>query len=223
MSIKEQLLAVLRSRVDERAWAGLSAGAASAANGGREQLLRAYTAASHDAGVLPLNAPRGSAPDSIMLDAWTLADAARAVLLLSRAETSLDREDFVNDATACYEEGDAAEQQSWLRTVGVLPEPRRFLPTVIDACRSSVQPIFEAVACENPYPAQFFPERNFNQMILKALFNGVSLGRVVGLADRLNPELSRMATDYEAERRAAGRSIPEDIGLVILTPAHRDQ
>jgi hypothetical protein len=223
MSIKEQLLAVLRSRVDQGAWTWLSTSTETAATGGREQLLLAYTAASHHAGSAPLNAPAVSLPAGVILDGWRLEDAARAILLLSRAEASRGAEDFVSDATACYEEGDAGEQQSWLRTVGALPDSQRFLPTVIDACRSSVQPIFEAVACENPYPAQFFPERNFNQMILKALFNGVSLRRVAGLAGRLNPELSRMATDYEAERRAAGRTIPADIGLVILTPAHRDQ
>ena len=136
------------------------------------------------------------------------------MILLSRVEQSHDDED--GDAvSACYEQGDAREQQSWLKAVGVLPAPERFLPLVIDACRSSIQPIFEAVACENPYPARFFPARNFNQLILKALFNGVALSRVVGLSGRLNPELARMATDYAAERRAAGRPIPADISLAV--------
>jgi hypothetical protein len=50
---------------------------------------------------------------------------------------------------------------------------------------------------------------------LKALFNKVALARIQGLADRANPELARMASDYAAERRAAGRSVPNDIGLAI--------
>jgi hypothetical protein len=48
---------------------------------------------------------------------------------------------------------------------------------------------------------------------MKSLFNGVPLARIVGLAGRRNAELSRMAADYAAERRAAGRTIPADIGL----------
>ena len=220
MSITEQLRAVLRSRVDERGWTWLCEASSAVTTGGRDRLLLAYTAASQQMGNAPLTA--SEAPEGVRLDGWTLEDAARAVLLLTRADASASPEDFAADATSCYEEGDAREQQSWLRTVSVLPDPQRFLPTVIDACRSSVQPIFDAVACENPYPARFFPERNFNQMILKALFNGVALRRVVGLEQRLNPELSRMAADYAAERRAAGRSIPDDIALVMTTPAHRD-
>ena len=39
----------------------------------------------------------------------------------------------------------------------------------------------------------------FNQLVLKAMFTGVALERIVGLSRRVNPELSRMARDYAAE------------------------
>lgn len=214
MGTRERLLAALRARLDEGAWTWLEDAAAAASGDGLEGLLEAYTAASQRAGAAPLDAPSAASSGPLLLDRWTLEDAARGVLLLSRAEASRDPAEFAAAAAACYEQGDAREQQSWLRGVGVLPGPERFLPFAIDACRSSIQPIFDAIACENPYPARFFPERNFNQMILKALFNGVALSRVAGLSGRLNPELARMATDYAAERRAAGRSIPNDIALV---------
>ena len=213
MATKEQLLAVLRPELDEQAWDWLQGAVEQTASGDIEPLLTAYTAASRRIGGKPLTVVPVAGSSDLRLDRWTAEDAARAVLLLARAERS-GGDDFLAAATACYEHADAREQQSWLRTVGVLPEPGRFLPLVIDACRSSVLPVFEAVACENPYPADYFPERNFNQLVLKALFNGVALARVIGLARRLNPELSRMATDYAAERRAAGRSIPDDIALV---------
>ena len=51
--------------------------------------------------------------------------------------------------------------------------------------------------------------------MLKGLFNDIALSRVKLLADRLNPELSRMANDYVTEREAAGRSVPADIWLVV--------
>lgn len=210
---KEQLLAALRSRMDDGASSWLREAIGIAGRGGVDDLLTVYTAASQRMGAARLDAQALAPAAGVLVEHWSLEDAARAVLLLTRAEAANGSADFVAAATSCYEQGDAREQQSWLRTVGVLPEPQRFLALVIDACRSSVQPIFDAVACENPYPAQFFPERNFNQLILKALFNGVALARVVGLAGRLNPELSRMAADYAAERRAAGRSIPNDIDL----------
>lgn len=147
------------------------------------------------------------------LDAWTAEDAGRWLLLLAR-HRSASQDAFIAGAVACFEQGDAREQQSWLRAVALLPEPARFLPQAIDACRTNILPLFESIACENPYPANYFPDLNFNQMVLKALFNGVSLTRIVGLERRLNPVLARMANDYAAERRAAGRTVPADIVLV---------
>ena len=91
------------------------------------------------------------------------------------------------------------------------------LPIALDACRSSTQPVFEAIACENPYPAAYFPEASFNQMALKAVFTGVALARILGLASRRTPELARMAADYADERRAAGRPVPSDLGDLIAT------
>jgi hypothetical protein len=122
-------------------------------------------------------------------------------------------EEFSKVALACFEQGDAGEQTSWCRAVSLLPRPEQYLPHVIDACRTNILPLFESIACENPYPATFFPERNFNQLVLKAMFNGVALARIAGLPSRRNAELSRMAADYAAERTAAGRAVPADIAL----------
>jgi hypothetical protein len=176
----------------------------------------AYTAAARKVGRALLtesekNTLQTTAP-AVVFDRWTVADAARILLLLSAAR-ALDADAFPAFATACLERGDAREQESWMRGVSMLPSPERFLPQVIEGCRTNVIPLFEAIACDNPYPASHFPDRHFNQMVLKALFNGIPIARVVGLRQRVNAELSRMAADYAAERRAAGRPVPADIGL----------
>jgi hypothetical protein len=49
---------------------------------------------------------------------------------------------------------------------------------------------------------------------MKALFTGAPLRRIHALPSRLNAELRRMARDFAAERRAAGRPVPEDIHLI---------
>jgi hypothetical protein len=151
-------------------------------------------------------------PDDIALAVWTHADVARFILLRDLA-ASVAPAEFAAAATACFEQGDAGEQASWCRAVSLLPRPEQYLQIVIDACRTNILPLFESIACENPYPARFFPERNFNQLVLKAMFNGIALARIAGLESRRNMELSRMATDYAAERTAAGRSVPADIAL----------
>lgn len=221
MATKRQLLSALRDSLDEPGRQWLEQAVGRAAHGSLDDLLMAYTAASRRIGDSPLAAGADGPAGGPAFDRWTLEDAARALLLLTRAEGSPAT--FKDDAMACYEMGDAREQQSWLRAVGVLPAPEQFLAVAVDACRSSISPVFEAVACENPYPSRHFPERNFNQMVLKALFSGVALSRVVGLEGRLNAELTRMATDYAAERRAAGRSVPVDIGMAMQDRARHEE
>jgi hypothetical protein len=213
---------VLRARLNDAAWTWLADTMGRA--GDDEQLFQAYTAASRRIGSAPLGpaevelaAARAAVP-ALNLAHWAGEDAARALLLLSRAEVAPTRaDDFTVAAVACYEQGAAREQQSWLRGLPVLPQAESFLPHAIDACRGNILPLFESIACENPYPARWFPELNFNQMVLKALFNGVSLRRIVGLQARLNAELSRMAAAYASERRAAGRSVPSDISMAMTT------
>ena len=151
-------------------------------------------------------------PADVPLTSWTSTDAARFLQLRDLA-ASMPAEEFSKVALACFEQGDAGEQTSWCRAVSLLPRPEQYLPHVIDACRTNILPLFESIACENPYPATFFPERNFNQLVLKAMFNGVALARIAGLPSRRNAELSRMAADYAAERTAAGRAVPADIAL----------
>lgn len=213
----QQLQSHIRARIDPSAWQWLERALETVRRSGVDDLLTSYTLASHRAGRTPLGEGVALAPDGaeVPLTHWTVEDAARALLVLARAD---DRPaaDFLADARACYERGDAREQQSWVRALPLLPEPQRFLPLAVDACRTSILPLFEAIACENPYPASRFPDLNFNQMVLKALFNGVALSRIVGLQGRLNAELSRMAGDYAAERRAAGRAVPADIDLAMI-------
>lgn len=141
---------------------------------------------------------------------WTLDELLRALLLV-RAASMLAPDVFQQLVEETYAYGDNRERRAVLRSFALLPQPERFVALAVEACRSSIEPLFEAVACENPYPAAYFPELNFNQMVLKALFIGVPLPRVMGLGRRITPELRRMAADYGSERRAAGRSAPPDI------------
>lgn len=109
--------------------------------------------------------------------------------------------------------GELREQQAVLRVLAGLPEPARFVDLAIDACRSNVASVFEAIACDNAYPAAHCPDSALHQMVLKALFIGVPVRRIVGLRGRITPELQRMVAAFASERRAAGRPIPDDIHM----------
>lgn len=223
MITKQVLQNSLEARLTGEAERWLRDAVRDAETGDRRALLRAYTDASRALGRLPftLREPGLFPPPEaagLSIDNWAMEDAARLLFLLSHAASSTP-DAHADAALACYELGSSREQQSWLKGVTVLPSPERYLAVVIDACRTNILPQFEAVACGNPYPSLYFPERNFNQVVLKALFNGVRLERIVGLSARVNAELARMATDYAAERTAAGRPVPADIGLAMTGAA----
>jgi len=221
------LLGIARARLrsDER-WLDDALTAAGQRN--VNSLLGAYTGASRKAAgrALTLTAVEYAGIEALSpglsCERWTLEDLIRATLLLEAARVEgsegsnvADDQAWIGIVSACYENGDAREQQSWLKAISLLPLAERFVAFGIDACRSHIQPTFEAIACDNPYPSVQFPDLNFNQLVLKALFIGVPLARIVGLRRRLNPDLSRMARDYAAERRAAGRSVPADLSLAL--------
>jgi hypothetical protein len=147
---------------------------------------------------------------------WSLSDLARAGLLLKALGASPEP-DHVALATEIFRRGDSAERVALLRSLPLLPGPERFVELAIEACRTHVVDVFAAIACDNPYPAEHFPELNFNQLVIKLLFMELSLTRVVDWRARANPELRRIAGDYEAERRAAHRPVPADIALIKAT------
>jgi hypothetical protein len=63
----------------------------------------------------------------------------------------------------------------------------------------------------NPYPADYFDEAAWNQLILKAFFTDKDVTQIMGLDERKNARLAQTLADYAAERRAAGRSLPPNI------------
>jgi hypothetical protein len=217
-AVERVLLAALRAGAGPEASAWLDDALASAAGRDSRPLLGAYTRAPLRVGRATLTftpdqlRELAAAAPGVGFERWTQDDAVRALLLLAHRH-GVTGQIFIDVALACFEQGDSREQQSWLRALSLWPEAPSFVEQAIDACRTNIIPVFEALACENPYPAAYFPERNFNQMVLKALFNNIALSRIVGLRTRLNAELTRMARDYAAERTAAGRPVPGDIHL----------
>lgn len=208
------MLDLLRSLLVPRTAVSLPDGAEASA------LLGAFTAASRRVGksALSLDDAELARLRAAGVD-WPVAarlDELWRVTLLVGAAARSDGERLVADA---YRGGDTDERRAVLRALPLLSARERFAALAADACRTSVRPIFEAIACENPYAARHLGALEFNQMILKALFLDVPLARVVGLDRRPNAELTRMARDYAAERRAAGRAVSADLARLAAEHA----
>ena len=95
------------------------------------------------------------------------------------------------------------------------PHPELLRLRAAVGIRSSMQTVFEAVALDNAYPAQWLAAEAFNQMVLKAFFCACDPQRIVGLRQRANPTMGGMLSDYRRERVVASRPVPLGLDEVV--------
>lgn len=138
--------------------------------------------------------------------ALSLSQAARLLLLLSAST-----EDFLRRFEKIVLTADVGEQVTLFRGLPIYPVGDQLLPFAQEALRGNIRSVFEAVAHDNPYPAEHFDEGAWNQMVLKALFIGSYLHPIQGLDRRANPELAGMLQRTAHERRAAGRAVSPEL------------
>jgi hypothetical protein len=146
-------------------------------------------------------------------DLWGTDEAARVVILL--ATWCSDDGAFATRIDRLCQTGELTEHVAYLKGFAVFPAPARLLRRAGEAVRSSAQPVFQAIACHNPYPADFFDAAAWNQMVVKCVFSGLPIETIVGLAARRNDDLIRMLRDLVSERHAAGRTLPDTVHRFI--------
>ena len=144
---------------------------------------------------------------------WTLLESLRVALVLARED--LHQPSFERAFKEAFRYADEGELVALYRALAFLPSGERFLWRAGEGCRSNILPVFEAVACDNPYPSLHFDEATWNQMVIKALFIGAPAVRIFGLDARLTAELARMALDLADERKSAGRAVPTELWLCL--------
>ena len=184
-------------------------------NGGEQSLIRAIGLAPRRLGKADLvltgddreraqSIRSGFDPSGLSVD-----QAARIAFML--ASYRGDDAAFASRVAAFARTADLSESIAYLRGLAVFPAMRELLPVAAEGVRSSVKPIFEAVAHRNPYPAEIFDQGAWNQMVLKALFIDSTLAPIQRLDERANPDLAEMLVDYAHERWAAGRPVSPEL------------
>ena len=144
---------------------------------------------------------------------WRSHEAARVLLLLAAISTQVQpaKELLANT----YVQGDEFEKEAILKALSLLDPTGDLVALAEDSCRTNIITLFTSISQKNPYPAQYFSEGIFNQMILKSLFLDINIEAIMGLRKRVNHSMSRMCFDYVRERLAASRSVPASIWLTI--------
>lgn len=102
---------------------------------------------------------------------------------------------------------DSSEMETFLKYLLFLPQPEAFKMVAVDALRTNIASVFDALALYNPYPAHYFEDKQWNQMFLKAAFMQRPLQHIVAVDERANADLARIISDYAHERWVAGRDI----------------
>ena len=102
---------------------------------------------------------------------------------------------------------DSGELVTLLKYLILLPDAENYNHVAVEALRTNIATVFEAISMKNPYPAEFFNDEQWNQMYLKAAFMQLDLSNILGVDKRANKDLTRIISDYAHERWAASRDI----------------
>ena len=134
-----------------------------------------------------------------------LRELTRIYILASALESAPEL--FVPKVAKLIEVADTGELVTFLKFLPLLPHNEAFKFTAVEALRTNIATVFDAIALENPYPAEYFNDQQWNQMFLKAAFMQRDLLKIPSIARRANPALARIISDYAHERWAASRAV----------------
>jgi len=140
---------------------------------------------------------------------FTAIQAAR-VLLLMLIPTD-DENRFLKILNNLFATGEVNELVALYSALPLLSYPESLKTRAAEGIRSNMAVVFDAVALNNPYPADFLDDDAFNQMVLKAVFIERPLDKIYGLDSRANKNLARMLSDYAHERWAASRYVTPEL------------
>jgi len=136
---------------------------------------------------------------------WQSDRLARVWLLLHLPHA--DEESFLHKMEMLFDTADMGELVALYSALPLLPYPKRFVKRTAEGIRTNMTVVFDAIALDNPYPADYLDDAAWNQMVLKAAFMDRPIYRIQGLKRRANAELAQIISDYAHERWAAGRVV----------------
>ncbi|NKY24020.1 EboA domain-containing protein [Cellulomonas denverensis] len=150
----------------------------------------------------------------------TVADAARAALVVAAFDSGLDPAALAGELRDRYREGDSGERRGVLRGLDALTVRGPLPPELVAAGRELAADALRTndpslvAAATGPFAAAHLDQHTWRHAVVKLVFQQVSLDAVAGLTERADAELARMAGDLAAERRAAGRTVPDDLARI---------
>ncbi len=146
---------------------------------------------------------------------WTVVRTARVWILLTLASNFPDN--FDKNLETLFDTAEMNEFVALYSALAFVPTPQKWLFRATEAVRSNMGVVFDAIAMGNPYPAKYFPEDAWNQLVLKTIFSDKPIHMVAGLKSRENAHLAATISDFAHERWAAGRTLAPEIWRLTST------
>jgi hypothetical protein len=143
------------------------------------------------------------------ISGFTSVQSARVFLVL--AIPTDDKVRFVKILNNLFSTGEVNELVALYSALPLLSYPESLKARGSEGIRTNMTVVFDAIALNNPYPADFLDDDAFNQMVLKAVFIERPLDKIYGLDTRANENLARMLSDYAHERWAASRYVTPEL------------
>ena len=136
---------------------------------------------------------------------WSIDQATRTLFLLSLP--TQESKELVATLDQLFGAGEVGELVALYQALPLLPHAAAHVLRAAEGIRTNIKAVFCAVAHGNPYPSEQFTDDQWNQMILKCQFIGVSMTPVIGFDRRANLRLAEMVVDFIHERAAAKRPV----------------
>lgn len=144
---------------------------------------------------------------------WSSVRLVR-VWLLTRLDSG-NREEYTRNIRTLFDTAEMNELVALYSALPLLRYSETWLATASDAVRSNIGLVLDAIALQNPYPAAYFSEGAWNQLVMKSVFNDKPVHLIYGLEKRANAELARILSDFAHERWAAGRRVAPGVWRLI--------
>jgi hypothetical protein len=197
-------------------------------------ILLAFSQAVRHAGKAPLHAtPAEKTMAHALIPGWDISDwtcdvAARALLMASLPDDSHTPRRLL----LIHQSADLGEHLALVKALFLAPRCQDAMHIAREALRTNMVSVFTGITTHNPYPALYFDENAFNQMVVKCLFVDVPLRAITALDKRANATLRQILVDLAHERWAAGRAVspemwrcvgpfPDALGLAAMERALR--
>lgn len=151
-------------------------------------------------------------------DGWPLSQLLRTYLLLLLPDNNAAT--YVATLTQLLETAEVDEQVTVYAALPLLAHPEALVPLAVNGLRTNISRVFDAIALQNPFPADHLNEAAWNQMILKAVFMERPLYRIHGADARVNPAQARMLVGFAHERWAAHRPVTPELWRFVAPYAN---